>query len=147
MIKHNATFGTIREVMALFGKKLGGTGPVAGFHWITKGILGAWFPKLARNTDGVLAPAGDEWLNILAQDEQEITEVWMKAQERQPPHSIPGTHRAVFVKEEHADYRFVGIYALEYISGHGRTRVYTRLTKDFPDPDWAGDFIKQTKTN
>jgi hypothetical protein len=143
IIKYNEPFKTIAVAMDRFRKTIGGKGPIAGFHWIVKDVLGAWFPKLARNTNGILTPGSDEWMNILAHDEKEITEIWIRDQERTPPHSKKGMHRAVFVKEENTDYRFKGIYALVYISDHGRTRVYTRLAKDFPDLDCVSDFKRK----
>jgi hypothetical protein len=116
--------------MAVFGKNAGSGG---GFFWIIKGILGAWFPHAAQNTKGTLT-SDTGWLNITDLDEDEITEVWVKEDAENDPAAIPGIQRAVFIKNENVEgYRFIGVYALTYVSKSGRTRVYTRISKDFPD--------------
>jgi hypothetical protein len=134
MINYGDEFSTMQKAMDLFGIRLK---PFAGGAVVINGVLSAWFPKSAVSTDGRLeAPDNIGWLNIVSNDEEEITEVSLNAEKPVPLADKSGGHRLVFVHEEGKPYRYIGLYTLAYLSPSLRTRVFTRLVKEFSfDPE------------
>jgi hypothetical protein len=129
MITYGQTFKTMNDAMKLFGITLP---PMIGGRWVIKGVLWAWFPHRAVETDGRLTAADTgRWLNLVSDDEEEITEVSLKAEKPVPLSDKPGGHRLVFLHEGKGPYRFTGLYTLAFLSPSKRTRVFTRLSKNF----------------
>jgi hypothetical protein len=99
---------------------------------IINDILSAWFPHRAIVVNGLLtAPDNIGWLNIVDDDEEEITEVDLTEGTPTPLADKSGGHRLVFLLEGGRPYRFIGVYTLAYLSPSLRTRVFIRLSKDF----------------
>jgi hypothetical protein len=129
-LKHGDVFDTQNDAMKLFGITLQ---PMHGGGWIIKDVLAAWFPKRAVSADGRLeAPDNIGWLNIVSDDEEEITEVSLQAEKPVPLADKPGGLRLVFLRGPDAHCRYTGLYTLAYLSPSTRTRVFTRLGQELP---------------
>jgi hypothetical protein len=129
MIKYDQTFKNKAEVMKLFGL---GINPTGAGRVIIKDVLSAWFPRRAIPVaGGFTAPNNIGWLNIVDDDEEEITEIDLAVGIPTALADKPGGHRLVFVRGSDAPCRFIGVYTLAYLSPSKRTRVFIRLSKDF----------------
>jgi hypothetical protein len=128
MIKYGDKFNKKEDVMHLFGL---GISPFGAGRVIIDGVLSAWFPRRAIRVEGGLtAPNNIGWLNIIEDDEEEITEIDLA----ETPTGLadkPGGHRLVFVRGTDAPCRYIGLYTLAHLTPSLRTRVFARLSRDF----------------
>jgi hypothetical protein len=138
-LKHGDVFDTLKDVENLFGKPL-----PSGGDMIIDGLLSVWLPKRAVPIGKHFAPADNgRWLNLVNDDEEEITEIDLTTGKPAGLGDKPGGHRLVFVRSADIPYRFIGLYTLAYLSPSLRTRVFIRKRTEFPfDPETlAQDFL------
>jgi hypothetical protein len=127
-LKHGDVFNTLGDVENLFGKSL-----PAGGDMIIDGVLSVWLPRRAVPAGNHFAPADNgRWLNLVNDDEEEITEIDLTTGTPAKLGDKPGGHRLVFVRSADIPYRFIGLYTLAYLSPSKRTRVFTRQDREFP---------------